>query len=96
LRTKRLVPYLGSMEVHFTLETEKRLRDLSAQSGRSTDDLVEDAMTGYLAEVSQVEQMLDSRYDDLKSGRVKPVDGEEFFERLRQREEELVKKQSAQ
>jgi hypothetical protein len=34
--------------------------------------------------------MLDSRYDDLKSGRVKPVNGEEFFENLRRRENELI------
>jgi hypothetical protein len=38
--------------------------------------------------------MLDSRYDDLKSGRVKPVDGEEFFETLRRREDELLRKRS--
>jgi hypothetical protein len=37
--------------------------------------------------------MLNSRYDDLKSGRVKPIDGEAFFEILRQREDELLKKQ---
>ncbi len=36
--------------------------------------------------------MLDSRYDDLKSGKVKPIDGEEFFENLRRREDELLKK----
>jgi hypothetical protein len=29
--------------------------------------------------------MLNSRYDDLKSGRVKPIDGEAFFESLRRR-----------
>ena len=32
--------------------------------------------------------MLDSRYDDLKSGRVKPVDGEESFARLRRKSED--------
>jgi hypothetical protein len=35
--------------------------------------------------------MLDNRYEDLKSGNVKPIDGEVFFESLRQREEELLK-----
>jgi hypothetical protein len=84
------------MEIHFTSETEKKLRDLSAQSGRGTDDLVEDAMAGYFEEVLQMREMLDSRYDDLKSGRVKPIDGEEFFESLRLREEELLKKHSTQ
>jgi hypothetical protein len=34
--------------------------------------------------------MLDSRYDDLKSDRVKPIDGEAFFEDLRRREDELL------
>ena len=84
------------MEVHFTPETEKKLRDLSVQSGRGTDDLVEDAMAGYFSEALQMREMLDSRYDDLKSGRVKPIDGDEFFERLRRREEDLLKKHSSQ
>ena len=75
------------MEVHFTADTEKKLRDLAAQSGRGTDDLVEDAMAGYLVEVLQVREMLDSRYDDLKSGRVKPIPGEEVFARLRAKSE---------
>jgi len=65
------------MEVHLTPETEKKLKDLSAQSGRGTDDLVEDAMAGYFDEVLQVREMLNSRYDDLKSGRVKPIPGDE-------------------
>jgi len=39
--------------------------------------------------------MLDGRYDDIKSGRVKPVDGEAFFESLRQREDELLKNRSS-
>jgi hypothetical protein len=82
-----LFPYLGNMEVHFTPETEKRLKDLAAQSGRGTDDLVEDAMAGYFVEALQVREMLDSRYDDLKSGRVKPIPGEEVFARLRAKSE---------
>jgi hypothetical protein len=35
---------------------------------------------------ASLRQTLDRRYDELKSGRVKPVDGEAFFEILRQRE----------
>jgi hypothetical protein len=42
-------------------------------------------MTGYLAELSQVHDMLDSRYDDIKSNRVQPIDGEEVFRQLRQK-----------
>jgi predicted DNA-binding protein len=84
------------MEVRFKPETESRLNELASQSGRATDDLVEDAMAGYLAEVTEARQMLDRRYDDIKSGRVKPIDGEEFFETVRRREDELLKQRKSQ
>jgi predicted DNA-binding protein len=76
------------MEVRFTPETESRLQELASKSGRPTDDLVEDAMAGYLAEAVELREMLDSRYDDIKSGKVKPIDGEEAFERLRRKSDE--------
>ncbi len=79
------------MEVRFKPETESRLNELASKSGRPTNDLVEDAMAGYLEEVAAVRCMLDSRYDDIKSGRVKPVDGKEVFEALKKREDELLK-----
>ena len=81
------------MEVHFTPELEKKLNDIAAQAGRPTDNLVQDVVAGYVEELAEVRGMLDSRYDDLKSGRVKPIDGEAFFERLRQREAELTQRQ---
>jgi predicted RecB family endonuclease len=46
---------------------------------------VEDAMDGYVAELVEARETLDSRYDDLKSGRVKPVPGDEAMARLRAR-----------
>ena len=73
------------MEVHLRPETESRLQELATKSGRAPNDLIEDAMAAYLQELSQVREMLDSRYDDLKSGRVKPVDGEEAFAELRRK-----------
>ena len=82
------------MEVHFKPETELRLADLASKSGRAPDDLVEDALAGYLAEVAEVREMLDGRYDEIKSGRIKPIDGEAFFDGLRRRENELLAKRS--
>ena len=73
-------------------ETQSRLNELVSRSGRPADELVEDAMAGYLSEVAEVRNMLDGRYDEIKSGRVKPIDGESFFEGLRQREDELLKR----
>lgn len=78
------------MEVHLKPETQSRLNELASQSGRPTDELVEDAMAGYLAEVADVRNLLDTRYDDIKTARVQPIDGETFFEELRQREEKLL------
>jgi predicted DNA-binding protein len=71
------------MEVHFTPEIEKKLHDLAAQSGRGTDELLQDAFTAYLEEVVQTRDTLNGRYDELKSGRVQPIDGEEAFARLK-------------
>ena len=76
------------MEVNFRPETESRLQELAQQTGRAPNDLIEDAMAGYLKELSETRQMLDSRYDDLKSGRVKPVDGDTAFAALRRKSQE--------
>jgi len=76
------------MEVHLRPETESRLQELATKSGRAPNDLIEDAMTAYLQELSQARGMLDSRYDDLKSGCVQPVDGEEAFAKLRRKSED--------
>jgi hypothetical protein len=82
------------MEVHFAPEVEKKLNELATRSGRGADEVLQDALAGYFDEVVQTQEMLNSRYDDLKSGKVKPVDGGEFFESLRQREDELLKQHS--
>jgi predicted transcriptional regulator len=76
------------MEVNLRPETESRIQELAAKTGRAADELVEDAMAGYLQELAQTRDMLDARYDDLKSGRVKPVDGEEAFSTLRRKSEQ--------
>jgi predicted DNA-binding protein len=66
------------MEVHFSPETEKKLQDLAAQSGRATaDDLVRDVVEGYFEALAQTRDMIDSRYDDLTSGRVRPIPGDD-------------------
>jgi predicted DNA-binding protein len=76
------------MEVHFTPETELRLQDLSEKTGRATGDLVEDALAGYLEELADARDLLDRRYDEIKRGLVKPIDGDEAFGRLRRKSEE--------
>ena len=65
------------MEVHFTPETEKKLNDLAAQSGREPGEVLQDALAGHFEEVMQTREMLNSRYDDLKNGKVIPLSGDE-------------------
>ena len=84
LTVSKRVFKLTVMVVHLKPETESRLKELAATTGRAPEDLVEDAMSGYLAELTEVRKTLDSRYDDIKSGRVAPIDGEDAFARLRQ------------
>ncbi len=67
-----------------------------AETGRAPHELVEDAMAGYFDELARTREMLNGRYDDLKSGTVKPIDGKKFFEGLRRDEDELLKKHSPQ
>jgi predicted DNA-binding protein len=73
------------MEVNLRPETQSRLEELAQQTGRPAADLIEDAMAGYMKELSETRAMLDSRYDDLKSGRVKAVDGDDAFASLRRK-----------
>jgi len=46
------------MEVHFTPELEKKLNDLAAQSGRAADELVQDAVAGYVDELAGTREMM--------------------------------------
>jgi hypothetical protein len=73
------------MEVHFTPDAQAKLDRLAIDTGRPADELLEDAFLGYFDELTEARQMLDSRYDDLKSGRVKPISGDEMKARLRAR-----------
>ena len=73
------------MEVHFTPELEKKLNELALQTGRPADDIVQDAVVGLVGELAETRNMLDRRYDDIKSGRVKLIPGEDVFARLREK-----------
>ena len=79
---------LAAMEVNFRPETESRLQELAQQTGRAPDDLIEDAIAGYLKELGGTREMLDGRYDDLKNGRVTPSDGDNAFADLRRKSQE--------
>jgi hypothetical protein len=85
------------MEVHFRPETEAKLRELASQSGRGTaDQVVQDVVEEYFEELAQIRETLDSRYDDLKSGRVKPIPGEEIEAYFREKSAAARRSQSTE
>jgi hypothetical protein len=57
-------------------ETKSRSEELSATTDGTRDELVEDGMSGYLAEPSEVRKIRDIRYDQVKSGAVRPFEAE--------------------
>jgi hypothetical protein len=70
---------------YFSPETEKN-RGTRALSGRATaDELVQDVVAGYFDELAQTREMLIDRYDNLKSGGVKPISGEEIVAHFREK-----------
>ena len=78
-------PYSEAMEVHFAPDVQAKLDRMVSETGRTPDKLLEDAMAGYDVELAQTRELLDSRYDDLKSGKVKPISGEEVAAHFREK-----------
>ncbi len=70
------------MEVHFTPEVETKVEQLAREAGRPSDELVQDAVMGYFDELANAREMLDRRFDELESGRLTPIDGEEAYQLL--------------
>ena len=75
------------MEVHFTPDVQTKLEQMARESGRPADKLVQEAVAGFVDELAGTREMLDSRYDDIKSGRVKLIPPDEVFARLREKSE---------
>jgi predicted transcriptional regulator len=71
------------MEVHFTPEVQAQLDQMARDTGRRSNELVENVVADFFEDFAFTRQTLDRRYDDLESGRVKPIPGEEVFARLR-------------
>jgi predicted DNA-binding protein len=73
------------MVVNLSPDLEAKLNELSTTTGRATDDLVQDVMASYFDELTGLRGMLDRSFDDVKGGKVRAIEGEEAFARLRHR-----------
>ena len=73
------------MEVQFEPAVQATLDRIARESGRAAVDLIQDAVAGYVRELAETRERLDSRYDQIKSGKVKLIPGEEAFASLHER-----------
>ena len=64
-------------------ELQAKVDQWVAETGRNADELVEDLMAGYFEELAHVRETLDRRYDDVISGKVRLIDGEEARAQLK-------------
>jgi predicted transcriptional regulator len=76
------------MEVQFRPDVQAKLDQMARDTGRRSDELVQDAVIGLFDELACTREMLERRYRELESGRVQPVDGEEAYRRLMAKTEE--------
>jgi predicted DNA-binding protein len=75
------------MEVDLNPELEKRLNDLAMQTGRPAAELVRDAVSDLVDELAGTRTLLDRRYDDIKSGKVKLIPGDQIEAYFREKSE---------
>jgi hypothetical protein len=83
------------MQVQFTNpEPQANVEQRVSDTGRPAEELVEDAVARYFDGLAETRQMIDSRYDDVKSGKVKLIPGDEAFSRLRAKSDARRKSQA--
>lgn len=66
-------------------DLEAKVERWVSETGRPADELIADVMAEYFEELERTRETLDRRYDDVKSGKVKLVPGEDVVARLRER-----------
>ena len=76
------------MSIQLTPEHEARIKELARQTGRDNTEVLGEVIDSYFEELGRINATLDRRYDEIKSGQVKPISGDEVFERLRRKSEE--------
>ena len=89
-----ILPYSERMEVQFTQDMQAKLDQMARAVGRRSDELVQDAVAGYFEELAVTREMLERRYRDLESGRVKLIDGEEAYRSLIAKTQERRQRQA--
>ncbi len=75
------------MEVHLSPDVQMKLEQMARETGRRSDELVEDAVIGYFDGLVNTRELLDRRFDDLEDGKATLIDGEDAYRLLMEKTE---------
>jgi predicted transcriptional regulator len=75
------------MEVHLSADVQAKLEQMARDAGRPPAELIEDAVNGLHDELAYTRELLNRRYDEMESGKVEGIDGEDAFRRLMEKTE---------
>ena len=67
---------------------------MARESGRAASTIVQDAVAGYVEHLTETNEMLNSRYDEIKSGKVNLIPGEEIEAYFREKSAAALQLQS--
>ena len=73
------------MGVHFNPDVQAKFEQMARATGRRSDQLVENVVTDYFDDIAFTRETLDRRYDEMESGKVQGIDGDEAYRRLMER-----------
>ena len=62
------------MEVHFTPDLERKLKDLAARSGRDADEFVQDVVADYMDELTETRRHIEEGFLQAERGELLDAD----------------------
>ncbi len=83
------------MEVHLSPDVQAKLEQIARDAGRKPAEVIADAVVGLFDELAYTRETLDRRYDEMESGKVSGIDGEEAYRRLMEKTQAQRERRSA-
>jgi predicted DNA-binding protein len=80
------------MDLQLPPKDHARLIELAAKTGREESEIVKEVIGSYLDGVDEVRELLNSRLEDIESGRVKPLTSEQLWKNLELRKKAYLKR----
>jgi len=78
------------MSLEIKPSQEAKIAALAAKTGRDKAEILEEVIDSYFDELTDIREMLDQRYDDFKSGRVKELTPDQLREDIEFRKREFL------